>query len=212
MRWLIRLSCAGTLGLCGLVAVNSIPYFSFRRDLPFLEEKGALVSDPLWRACFYGHVLGGIVCVVSAPFLFWDRLRVRRPALHRGLGRVYGVTVLGWAGPSGIFLAVQAKGGVAGQAAFLLLGLLWWGCTARGVQTILAGRAEDHRRWMIRSYSLALSAVSFRVFQVALFLAGMADEPNYIASLWLSLAASLAAGEALVRKPPVPPALKGGLS
>jgi hypothetical protein len=62
---------------------------------------------------------------------------------------------------------------------------------------------------MIRSYSLALSAVSFRVFQTALFRAGMADEPNYILSLWLSLAASLVAGEAFVRKPSVPLAWKG---
>ncbi len=212
MRWLFRLSCAATLALCGLIILNSFPYFTFRRDLSFLEEKGPLVSDPVWRACFYGHVLGGILCLASAPFLFWDRLRVRVPALHRGLGRLYGIVVLGWAGPAGLFLALHAKGGIAGRAAFLVLGLLWWGATARGVQSILAGRPADHRRWMIRSYSLALSAVSFRVFQTALFWAGLPDEPNYILSLWLSLAASLVAGEAFVRKPPVPLVLKGGLS
>lgn len=203
------------LGLCGLVLFNSLPYFSFRRDLPFLEEKGALVSDPLWRACFYGHVLGGMVCFASAPFLFWDRLRTRLPGLHRGLGRLYGVTVLGWAGPAGIYLSTHAKGGLSGRAAFLLLGLFWWGATATGVRTILAGRVAEHRRWMIRSYSLALSAVTFRVFQLALFQAGMSDESNYILSLWLSLATSLVAGEALVRRSPGGspiPALKGGVS
>ena len=212
VRWLFRLSCAAVLALCGLIIVNALPYFSLRRDFTFLEEKGDLASDPVWRACFYGHVLGGIVCLASAPFLFWDRLRVRFPALHRGLGRLYGIVVLGWAGPAGLFLALHAKGGIAGRTAFLALGVLWWGATARGVQSILAKRPGEHRRWMIRSYSLALSAVSFRVFQFGLFWAGMADEPNYVLSLWLSLAASLAAGEALIRKPSVPLVLKGGVS
>jgi len=212
VRWVFRLSCAATLALCGLIIFNSLPYFTFRRDLPFLEEKGDLTSDPVWRACFYGHVLGGMLCLASAPFLFWDRLRVRFHAIHRGLGRLYGIVVLGCAGPAGLFLALHAKGGIAGRTAFLALGLLWWGATARGVRSILQKRPADHRRWMIRSYSLALSAASFRVFQVALFWSGMADEPNYIVSLWLSLAASLAVGEALVRKPPVSLVLKGGLS
>jgi len=206
---------AVTLALCGMIVVNSLPYFSFRRDLAFLEEKGARADDLLWRRCFYGHVLGAIVCIVVAPFLFWERLRVRRPKLHRGLGRVYGVAVLGWAGPAGLVLALFAKGGLAGQIGFLALGLLWWGTTARGVQTILAGRVAEHRRWMIRSYALALSAVSFRVFQIGLAVAGLSDEPNYVISLWLSLATSLVAGEAVARRSPVaavPLALKGGVS
>lgn len=211
----MRLLVAATLGLCVLLIANALPYFSFRQDLAFLAEKGPLVSESLWRTCFYGHVAGAIVCLAVAPFLFWDALRVRFPKLHRALGRVYGVSVLGWAGPTGLYLALHAKGGVAGRAAFLLLGLLWWLSTARGVQTIVAGRVAEHRRWMIRSYSLALSAVSFRVFHVAFFWAGMADEPNYAISLWLSLATSLVAGEAFVRRSPGEPqvlAWKGGLS
>lgn len=206
---------AATLGLWALIIVNSLSYFSFRRDLPFFEEKGPLVENALWRRCFYGHVLGAIVCAVAAPFLFWEGLRVRFPRAHRWLGRLYGVSVLGWAGPAGLVLALHAKGGLAGQAGFLLLGVLWWGSTARGVQAIVAGRVADHRRWMIRSYSLALSAVTFRVFQIAFFLGGLADEPNYVLSLWLSLATSLVAGEWIARRSPVesrPLVWKGGLS
>jgi hypothetical protein len=68
---------------------------------------------------------------------------------------------------------------------------------------------------MVRSYALALSAVFFRLFHVSFYVVGMADEPNYILSLWLSLAASLVAGEAVVRRSPSDaaiPALKGGVS
>jgi hypothetical protein len=202
VRWLFRVSAALTIGLCGLIVANSLPYFSMRRDFAFLSEKGALVSDPLWRVCFYAHVLGGIVCFVAAPFLFWNRLLSRAPKLHRWIGRMYGVAVLGWAGPTGLYLAWHAKGGVAGRGAFLLLGVLWWLSTALGVAAIVRRRVADHRRWMIRSYSLALSAVFFRIFHVGLFGLGLADEPNYAVSLWLSLATSLVVGEALVRRSP----------
>jgi len=215
MRLIRWLAVAATLGLSGIIVVNSAPYFTFRTDLEFLIEKAPLSSEKVWRCCFYTHVLGGIVCLVTAPFLFWDRLRERFPGLHRRLGRIYGTAVLGCAGPAGIFLAVYAKGGLAGQSAFLILGLLWWGVTARGVQTIVAGRAAAHRRWMIRSYSLALSAVTFRVYHLAFFWAGLANEPNYVLSLWLSLATSLIGGEIFLRRSAVDRrslAWKGGVA
>jgi len=215
MRWIVRIAGAFMLAQCGLIVVNSLPYFSSRTNLAFLVEKGTLASDPAWRLCFLGHVLGGIVCLVTAPFLFWTRLLRKAPRLHRVLGRVYGAMVLGCAAPAGLYLSAFAKGGVAGKAGFLVLGLLWWGATARGIQAIAARRAAEHRRWMVRSYALALSAVFFRLFHVGFYWAGLADEPNYVLSLWLSLAASLVAGEVVVRRSPADaaiPALKGGVS
>jgi hypothetical protein len=210
-----RLAWAAAIGLGALLIVNTVPYFSFRRDFAFLAEKGPLVSDPLWRRCFYGHLLGGVLCFALIPFLFWPRLRVRFPAVHRWLGRLYGVAVLGWAGPTGLYLSLFAKGGLAGKAAFLVLGALWWASTAVGVQTAVARRFDAHRRWMIRSASIAGSAVFFRVFHLAFFGMGLADETNYALSLWLSLAASLMVGEALVRRSPAGSpsvSLKGALS
>jgi hypothetical protein len=44
---------------------------------------------------------------------------------------------------------------------------------------------------MIRSFALALSALSFRAIQAILFLTGLGDEANYVISLWLSIAASV---------------------
>jgi len=215
MRWILRIGGALMLAQCGLIVLNSLPYFSSRTNLAFLVEKGPLASDPVWRLCFSGHVLGGIVCLVAAPFLFWSRLLRRAPILHRVLGRVYGAVVLGCAAPAGLYLALFAKGGAAGKAGFLVLGVLWWAATARGIQAIVARSVAEHRRWMVRSYALALSAVFFRLFHVAFYWAGLADDPNYVLSLWLSLAASLVAGEIVVRRSPAEqaiPVLKGGVS
>jgi hypothetical protein len=195
------MSVVAILALSGLTLVNSLPYFSFRDNFAFLVEKGERAFDVLWRASFYAHVAGGMACLAVGPFLFWTRLLRASPGLHRTLGRVYAVAVLGCAGPAGIHLAFHAKGGAAGTVGFLLLGLLWWGETAQGVRDIVARRIPEHRRWMKRSYAMALSAVFFRVIQLALLPLDLSYDTAYVAALWLSLAASLAAGEWMVRRP-----------
>ena len=190
------------MALSALTIANTLPYFSLRDNFAFFVEKGALARDLLWRSAFYLHVGGGALCLAVGPWLFRDALLRRRPGLHRALGRVYALAVLGCAGPAGLFMAVQARGGAAGALGFLLLGLLWWGETALGVRDAVRGRLAEHRRWMVRSYATALSAIFFRIFQVLLLPLDLDYDATYVASLWLSLAASLAAGEGSLRRPP----------
>jgi hypothetical protein len=197
-RWLLGAAGVVTLLLTGLIVLNTLPYYSFRTGFAFLAEKGPLAHVSWWRACFYTHITGGLVCLVIGPFMLWSGWLGRLPAAHRLLGRVYALAVLGWAGPAGLVLSTTSKGGLSGRGCFLLLCVLWVGATILGIRSILARRVADHRRWMVRSYALALSAVFFRIFQVGLYAAGLDDETNYVMSLWLSLAASLVAGEALV--------------
>ena len=111
--------------------------------------------------------------------------------------------VLGWGGPAGIALAFGAKGGIAGKSGFLLLGVLWWSATCLGLRAILARRLAAHVAWMARSYAVATSALTFRIFHVGLYALGVPDGPNYIASIWLSLVVSLVAGELLAARAPV---------
>jgi hypothetical protein len=197
----VRVAWVATIALSGLIVVNTLPYFTDSATFAFLREKGALAADPLWRGAFHAHVAGGIVCLVTGPFLLHGGLLRRAPWLHRLLGRLHVGVVLGMAGPAGMVLAVHAKGGAAGRAGFVVLGVLWWASTAHGLALVLRGRIAAHRRWMLRSYALALSAVFFRVILVALFAAGLDDETNYVVSLWLSLAVSLGVGEVLARAP-----------
>jgi hypothetical protein len=188
------LAWAAIVGMSGLIVVNTVPYYSLGDDFAFLVEKGALAFDPVWRACFYLHITGGMICLVTGPVLLWTR------KAHRWLGRAYGLAVLGFAGPASLVMSIFSKGGPSCQACFLMLAALWWGATAKAIHEIKNRRVEEHRTWMLRSYALALSAVFFRIFQLAFFAGGMEDEPNYVVSLWLSLAASVAFGEALVAR------------
>jgi hypothetical protein len=104
---------------------------------------------------------------------------------------VYLNAVLWMAAPSGLALALVAKGGLWGTAGFAVAGAMWWYTTWSGYRAIRRGDLAAHVRAMVRSYSWALSAPAFRAIQAALFLLGFEDAPNYVISLWLSIAASV---------------------
>ncbi len=183
------------VALSGLIVAATLPYYGGGLDHAFLVEKGPPAREPLWRAAFYLHITGAMACLVTGPLLFWPWLRRRSLAAHRLLGRTYVLAVLVWAAPAGLVLSLHAKGGAWGRSCFTILALAWFLTTAAGFIAVRRRHMQAHVEWMIRSYSLALSAVTFRVFQLVLAAAGVADEPNYIASLWLSLAASIVLAE-----------------
>lgn len=200
-------------GLSWLIIFNTLPYFTFAPHFAFLIEKGAVAGDPAWRLAFFAHITGGMLCLAVGPLLFSARLAGRAPGAHRWIGRAYALAVLGWAGPSGLYLSFFAKGGMLGRFCFVLQVAAWWTATLWGVRAILQQRVPDHMRWMIRSYALALSAVYFRISQVALnYGLGVDDHVNYSISLWTSLAASLVTGEWRIRRRGLAPrpAVHGG--
>lgn len=192
----------GIAASTGLVVANSLAYFTLADDLPFLVEKGEVALRPLWRTFFIAHVAGGIGCLLAGPLLLWNRLTLRSRLAHIWIGRAYVLFVLGWGGPAGIALAFGAKGGLAGKGGFLLLGVLWWMATLTGLRAVLARRLALHVAWMARSYAIATSALTFRIFHIALHPLGIPDGPNYVISIWLSLIASVVAGEVLAARAP----------
>ncbi len=201
-RVLLVAGWTAAVALSGLIVAATLPYYDGGLDHAFLVEKGPLAREPLWRAAFYLHITGAMACLATGPLLFWPWLRRRSLAAHRLLGRTYVLAVLVWAAPVGLVLSLHAKGGAWGRSCFMILSLGWLLTTAAGLVAVHRRQLRAHAEWMIRSFSLALSAVTFRAFQLVLAAGGVADEPNYIASLWLSLGASLVLAEAWIRARP----------
>ncbi|MDA1195732.1 MAG: DUF2306 domain-containing protein [Planctomycetota bacterium] len=181
------------LGTTALLTENTLPYFSFARDLPFLIEKAAQYQDAVWRVAFYVHISGGLLCLLVALPQFSRTLLRRAPRLHRALGWTYVVSVLGFAAPTGMYLAIFAKGGMAGRLGFIVLGAVFFYTTWRGLERVRARDFRGHAAWMIRSYAMAASALTFRVFHLLLFVLGVQHE--YELSIWLSFVVNLAAAE-----------------
>lgn len=162
-------------------------YWSFRPDVNFLLTKQDLVGNIVWRTAFYIHILGGMLCIATGPVQLWRFVRERYPALHRVLGRVYVLAVLGIAAPSGLYMAFYANGGMPAGLGFIGMSVLWFYTTWKGVQTIRRGEVANHRVWMCRSFAMTFSAVTLRLW-VPLLSLGTDLEPATIIVLtaWIS--------------------------
>lgn len=131
---------------------------------------GALVH-PNMRADFvvhplgvYSHVFAAATALAFGPFQFSTRLRATRTQLHRWMGRAYlGVGVL-IGGLSGLYLSRFAFGGLAAKAGFAMLAVCWLYTGLRAFLAIRRGAIDEHRKWMLRNYSLAFAAVMLRIY------------------------------------------------
>lgn len=192
----------GYLAGCLLILENSIADFRPGGAGLFIAEKGAVGEDPWWRASLHLHVTGGLLCLLTALPQLSRRLLRRIPSLHRIAGRIYAVAMLVVVCPTGIHLALFAKGGLAGQLGFLALGAIGFHSTLAAWRAVLPPHRDlsAHRAWMLRSFATAASAISFRVLHVLGHLAGIEATTNYVACLWLSLFGNLAVAEFLIRR------------
>lgn len=189
-----------TLAAGGLTLVSNAIYFEGGPTPRFLLEKGDWARQAWWLAAFYFHVVGASVCLASGTPLMFPRWTRRHPLWHRRLGYVYLNAVLWMAAPSGLALAPVAKGGLWGATGFALAGAAWWQTTWSGYRAIARGDMAGHIRGMVRSYSWALSAPAFRAIQTVFFVCGLADDVNYVVSLWLSIALSVLVAESYLRR------------
>lgn len=146
---------------------------------PFMAARR--VEIPL---AVYAHLGGGLWALATGPWQLNQRLRRAAQGLHRWLGRSYVVGVIvGAAGA--LALAPRAETGAVARIGFAVLGLLWLGFTLLAFLRIRAGEQAAHRRWMVRSYSLTLAAVTLRLYLPLSAVMGLSFEAAYPAIAWL---------------------------
>lgn len=110
---------------------------------------------------FFSHLLLALPVLVGAPLQFSQRLRKARPDIHRALGKVYVVCATG-AGLTAIYLGatISLEGS---RLPIVLLGCLWIFFTLAAWRCAVRRDFDAHRRFMIRSYGLALVLVWLRL-------------------------------------------------
>jgi len=145
-----------------------IPYFYQPRDYEFLITKLHILHLSFYRVAFLIHISSSLVVIASGAFLFISISKSKWWKFHRILGRVYVILVLLLAAPSGLIMGYFANGGLMGQINFVLLSILWWSFTFLGFKNVIRKNITAHKKWMIRSFALTLSAISLRVFQMSL--------------------------------------------
>lgn len=181
-----------------LLIYNTIPYFSFSKQFSFIEERAVLFLKPLYSISFYVHIFAGMFCIGSALLQFSQAILKKRKAIHIWSGRIYVFVVLLLGAPTGMYMSFFAKGTGAEKGLFMFMAISWFFFTLKGFTTILQKNVLAHKNWMIRSYAMALTAVTFRVYYLILYLLDVELTRNYEISLWISVVGNLLIAELVI--------------
>ncbi|WP_299820002.1 DUF2306 domain-containing protein [uncultured Roseibium sp.] len=111
----------------------------------------------------YAHIGGAPLALAVMPFQFWAGLRLRRPVVHRWLGRVY-VAAIFVSGVAGLQLAFHTTAGSFAGTGFGLLAVVWIATTATGLAFAVRRDFARHKAWMLRSAALTFAAVTLRLY------------------------------------------------
>ena len=178
----------------------TLDYVPASSNVSFLMIKQTEVtSRPEYLPFFYVHVYSSIFALMAGFIaVFFDK---KLKYLHRFSGRIYVFVTLFLSSLSGVYIGVFANGGLLAKVSFVLLGILWFYTTFKAYTEIKKRNIQQHQFWMWRSYALALSAITLRMWKVILvylFHPNPMDVYQIIA--WLGWVPNLLLVEYLIKK------------
>jgi uncharacterized membrane protein len=145
------------------------------------------------------HIIPGLVFVVLGPLQFVQKLRNRRPRLHRWTGRIVlaSGTIIG--GTALVMSTQMAIGGVNEAAATILFAVLFLFALIKGFTSIRRGNVALHREWMIRAFAIGLAVTTVRpimgVFFATRRISHLTPHDFFGTAFWLGFTISLIAAE-----------------
>jgi len=143
----------------------------------------------------YTHAFASILALVIGPFQFTERLRNKHKNLHRWMGRIYLAVGVLVGGLAGLYMAQYAYGGPLARLGFAALALTWLYTGVRAYFAIRLGAIDEHRKWMVRNFSLTLAAVTLRIYLPLSMAAGIDFSTAYAVIAWLCWLPNLAFAE-----------------
>ncbi|MCU0347083.1 MAG: DUF2306 domain-containing protein [Saprospiraceae bacterium] len=187
--------------LCILVGFYPSIYFLIDERFGLLNTKSdELLADYFWRIGFYTHIVFGGVALLVGWSQFSRKWRMERPVLHRRIGKIYVLTVL-LSALAGIFVGLDATGGLAAKTGFVSLGVIWFFTTLLAYIAIRKGQVLRHQKLMIYSYAGCFAAVTLRIWLPMLIALHKGDfEPAYRIVAWLSWVPNLVVAWWLVQR------------
>jgi hypothetical protein len=183
-----------------LLVKNTIPYFSFSQNFIFIEERALLFLKPVYKFSFYTHIFAGMFCITAALTQFSSYILKKRKRVHIWMGKIYVLVVLLLGAPTGLYMSFFAKGSFWERILFMFMAMYWFYSTSKGLQTIKAKNVLAHKNWMIRSYSMAMTAVTFRIYHILFYYLGIDHLHNYEISLWISVLGNMLLAEYFIFK------------
>lgn len=181
-----------------LLIYNTLPYFTFEKDFTFIQERSFLFESSFYNTCFYIHIAAGAICIGTALIQFSRYILKKSKAIHRVSGKIYVAVVLFLGAPTGLYMAFFAKGSFWERALFVFMAGWWFITTLYGLTTIHKRNVVAHKVWMMRSYAMAMTAVTFRVYHLFFYIMGWDHLENYEISLWISVVGNMLFAEWII--------------
>lgn len=184
-----------------LMLTKVIPYFSFERGIHFLSTKPDKVLDnTVFLTGFYLHITSSLWVMAGGVFQFIPAILRNSPKMHQNLGKLYILSILFLAAPSGLILAFYANGGLPSKVGFTMQCMVWWFTTLLAWREISTRQWLSHIEWMIRSYAITLAAMSLRLESYWMYyFMGTKPIETYITVTWLSWTGNLLIAEIMIR-------------
>lgn len=155
---------AGLFGLY-ILAFYAAPLYSgnverWNNMLPGLYAKNSVAATTGIGLHF---ATGGVILVLGSLQLI-KAVRIRYPALHRWVGRVYVVaSLLAAVGGVTFIITKGTIGGTVMNIGFFLYGLFMFIAAIETWRHAVAGRIAKHRAWALRLYALAIGSWLYRM-------------------------------------------------
>jgi uncharacterized membrane protein len=194
--WPVRTRIAWGFLVAGslMTAFLASRYYSLDPDTYFPRQR--LIYDDKTLALII-HISGMMFALLAGPFQFLRKLRVRRPRLHRLLGKAYvGGALIG--GLGGLYMAQYSASGTPSDLGFSYLAIAVLATTTIAFLRIVRGQVRSHREWMTRSFALIFAAVTLRLYLSGLE-AAFGEHLGYAIDAWACWIPNLAVAEWLIR-------------
>jgi uncharacterized membrane protein len=151
----------GNFAVFGLPTVTALVFlygFAMKYLTPQQDQYGIYWSRWVW---VYVHVVAGAIALLVGPAQFWLGLNHRVAKLHRSMGILYVVAVVVGAA-SAYYLAAHNDFSWVFGLGLGSMATAWILTTALAMVSIVLRQVEQHREWMIRSYTVTFGFVIFR--------------------------------------------------
>lgn len=183
-----------------LIALYPLKYIVGKGTVGILNNKPeAVLSSLVWNIAFYIHIsLGGIALFIGW-IQFSTKIRIRRPRIHKAVGKIYVFSVL-LSAISAFFIAMFADEGLWAGLGFSCLSVTWFYTTLMAYLTIKRKQFVRHQYLMIYSYAACFAAVTLRIWLPILILTFGNYGTAYIIVAWLSWIPNILVAYLIVNK------------
>lgn len=198
---LVKMAVVFLLFVLVVLFVNTIAqYTSFDKTTGFLAFKQTVVNNSLWRLCFYLHIFSVVFCLFAGFTQFSQSFFVQYRKAHKLLGRIYVYNIVLINFPVALLLGIFSNGGILGALGFVFQDLLWLYFTVFAVVYAKQKRMTKHRNFMILSYAITTTAITFRIIKYLFYSEKTFNyELFYGLNVWAALILNLMAASIIMK-------------